>query len=188
MWSPFGPDTATGLVPTPHLLAFYACFFWFGAATYAAEGADTPLGRRWPVLLPLAVFVLLPAALVTIADRGAAALLQPAYAWAMSLGLIGLFHRCFSRERPTVRWLADASYWMYLVHLPLVFVIQTLLRDQPWPASAKFLTVVVVVTAIAAVTYRYGVRFTPIGWMLNGPRPFLAAAARAASQGEVRPG
>lgn len=37
MWTPFGPDTALGLLPTPHLLLFYGCFFWFGAGTYAAS-------------------------------------------------------------------------------------------------------------------------------------------------------
>jgi len=171
MWSPFGPDTATGLLPVPHLLMFYGCFFWFGAATYAAEGAETPLGRRWPVVLPLAVAVLFPTAIATIGDRAVATILQPVFAWAMSLGLVGLFRRCFARERPAVRWLSDASYWMYLVHLPMVIVSQAALRDFAWPAVAKFVVVVVVVVAAALVTYRWCVRFTPIGWLLNGSRP-----------------
>jgi peptidoglycan/LPS O-acetylase OafA/YrhL len=170
MWSPFGPDTALGILPTPPLLGFYGCFFWFGAATYAAEGPDTPLGARWSLLLPAALLVLLPAGLVTIGDRPLAALVQPAYAWAMSLGLIGLFRRWCSGDRPAVRWLSDASYWMYLVHLPLVIVAQVLLRDQPWPAVVKFLVVLVATVAVTLVTYRWCVRFTPIGRLLNGPR------------------
>jgi peptidoglycan/LPS O-acetylase OafA/YrhL len=170
MWSPFGPDTALGLLPAPHLFLFYGCFYWFGAATYAAEGGDTPLGRRWPLVLPLSLAVLFPAGLATIGDRGAAAVLQPLYAWGMSLGLIGLFRRCFARPSERVRWLSDASYWMYLVHLPLVVVCQVLLADASWPAVVKCLVVLVAVVALSLVSYRLFVRFTPIGWLLNGPR------------------
>jgi peptidoglycan/LPS O-acetylase OafA/YrhL len=169
-WAPFGPDTALGLVPTPHVLLFYACFFWFGAATFAAEGEASPLGRRWPLVLPLALVVLLPAGIATMADRPLAAVLHPAYAWGMSLGLIGLFRRCLARERPAVRWLSDASYWMYLSHLPVVVVAQALLHDRPWPAFVKFLAVLVATVAVTLVTYRWCVRFTPIGRLLNGPR------------------
>lgn len=169
-WAPFGPDTALGLVPAPHVLLFYACFFWFGAATFAAEGEASPLGRRWQFVLPLTLLVVFPAAIATLADRPLAAVLHPAYAWGMSLGLIGLFHRCLARERPAVRWLSDASYWMYLSHLPVVVVAQALLHDRPWPAVAKFLAVLVATVAVTLVTYRWCVRFTPIGRLLNGPR------------------
>jgi hypothetical protein len=93
----FGADTSFGLLPQPHLLVFYGCFYFFGVATFAAEGMETRLGDRWPLLLPAAT-VLFVAGIVTIGLRPAAAVLQPAYAWAMSLGLIGLFHR-FSPTR-----------------------------------------------------------------------------------------
>ena len=68
-------------------------------------------------------------------DRLLATVLQPAYAWAMSLGLIGLFCRLFPHPRSAVSWLADASYWMYLVHVPLVMVAQLLVREWPLPAG-----------------------------------------------------
>ncbi|MFM7137511.1 MAG: acyltransferase family protein [Planctomycetota bacterium] len=170
MWSPFGPDTALGLLPTPHLLLFYGCFFWFGAGTYAAEGTDTPLGRHWKILLPLSLLVLFPAGIATIGNLPATVVLQPAFAWVTAIGLIGLFRRTCSHPSAAARWLADASYWMYLAHLPLVIAIQTLLRDQPWPAGVKFLAVNAIAVVVLLVTYRWCVRYTPIGWLLNGPR------------------
>lgn len=176
MWSPYGPDTAVGLVPVPHLFLFYGCFFWFGAATYAAEGAETPLGRRWPVLMPAALFLFF-AGLATAADRPLAAIVQPAFAWCLSLGLIGLFRRFFSQERPWVRWLSDASYWMYLTHLPIVIACQSALINLPWPVALKLLVVLAVTIAGTLVTYRWCVRYTPIGWLLNGPRARTTPAA-----------
>jgi peptidoglycan/LPS O-acetylase OafA/YrhL len=170
MWSPFGPDTALGLLPQPHLLLFYGCFFWFGAGTYAREGLDATLGRRWQVVLPLSLLVVFPAAIATIGHPLMASTLQPAFAWGTSLGLIGLFRRFLSRPSAAFAWLADASYWMYLAHLPLVIIAQSFGRDLPWPAVVKFTLVSLFTVTVLLVTYRFCVRFTPIGWLLNGPR------------------
>jgi peptidoglycan/LPS O-acetylase OafA/YrhL len=165
----FGPDTTFGLLPQPHLLAFYGCFYFFGAATFAADGMQTRLGARWPLLLAAAV-VLFAAGVATIGLRPAAAVLQPAYAWAMSLGLIGLFHRLFPRPSARVAWLADAAYWMYLAHVPLVLAAQLAVRDWPLPGGVKFLLILLAVTAVLLVSYAWCVRPTIIGRILNGPR------------------
>ena len=167
----YGPDTSLGLLPKPHVLGFYACFFFFGVATFAAEGLDTSLGRRWKILL-LAAAVLLAAGVTTMNDRLLATILQPAYAWTMSLGLIGLFCRLFPHPSPVVAWLADASYWMYLVHVPLVMVAQLLVRQWPLPAAVKFLLILGLVTPLLLASYRWCVRSTVIGSLLNGPRAF----------------
>jgi peptidoglycan/LPS O-acetylase OafA/YrhL len=173
MTAGYGPDTSFGFLPRPHVLAFYACFYFFGVATFAAEGLDTRLGRHWSLLLPTAV-VLLVAGLVTINDRLLASVLQPAFAWTMSLGLIGLFSRFCSRHSPLMSWMADASYWMYLVHVPLVMLAQLVVRPWAMPADLKFLVVMAMVTPVLLLSYRYGVRFTAIGRLLNGPRGMSA--------------
>lgn len=185
MGSAFGPDTSVALLPPPHLLLYYGCFFWFGAAACAAADGGPPggtttmagLSRRWRTLLAVGVIVLLPAVIVTSAQRTVATVLQPAYAWGMSLGMIGLFHHCFSRPSGTVRWLADASYWMYLAHLPLVFIAQFVVRDWPWPVAVKLPLVVAVVTAVLLASYRWLVRDTLVGRLLDGPRPAAAPAS-----------
>jgi peptidoglycan/LPS O-acetylase OafA/YrhL len=171
----FGPDTSFGLLPQPHLLAFYGCFYFFGAATFAAEGMETRLGARWPLLLPVAAACLI-AGLATVAVRPATILLQPAYAWTMSLALIGLFQRCFPHPSARLAWLADASYWMYLAHVPLVLAAQIAVREWPLPGVVKFLLILVTVTAVLLVSYAWCVRPTIIGRILNGPRK---AASRA---------
>ena len=165
----YGPDTSLGLLPKPHVLGFYACFFFLGVATFAAEGLDTRLGGRWKLLLPASA-VLLVAGIATLNDRSLATFLQPAYAWTTSLGLIGLFCRLFPHPRPAVSWLADASYWMYLVHVPLVIVAQLLVRQWPLPAGVKFLLILAMVTPLLLASYRWCVRSTVIGSLLNGPR------------------
>ena len=167
----YGPDTSLGLLPKPHVLGYYACFYFYGVATFAAEGIDTRLGRHWKFLLPAAA-VLFVAGLATMNDRTLATILQPAYAWTMALALIGLFHRLFPHPRPAVSWLADASYWMYLVHVPLVMAAQLLIRQWPLPAEMKFVVILAMVTLLLLASYRWCVRYTAIGSLLNGPRDF----------------
>jgi len=172
----YGPDTSLGILPLPHMLVFYACFYFFGVATFAEEGLGTRLGRHWHLLLPTAI-ALFVAGIATIDNRMLASVLQPAYAWTMSLGLIGLFSRFGSRPSPVMSWLADASYWMYLIHVPLVMVAQLAVRSWALPADLKFLVVMALVTPVLILSYRYGVRSTAVGRLLNGPRTTAPAAA-----------
>ena len=72
--------------------------------------------------------------------------------------------------------LADASYWMYLIHVPLIIVAQLLVREWPLPANVKFLLILATVMPILLATYRWCVRFTPIGRLLNGPRDVSTAS------------
>ena len=130
---------------------------------------ETRLGARWQWLLPAAT-LLFVAGIATIGIRPADAVLQPTYAWAMGLGLIGLFQRFFSQPSARVAWLADAAYWMYLAHVPLVLAAQIAIREWPLPGIVKFLLILVAVTAVLLVTYAWCVRPTILGRILNGPR------------------
>ena len=170
----YGPDTSFGLLPKLHLFGYYACFYFFGCATFEVEGLNTTAGRRWKILLPLAA-VLFLAGIATMNNRMLATVLQPAYAWTMALGLIGVFnHLCskplLARSNSAMSWLADASYWMYLVHVPLVMVVQWIVRQWSLPADVKFLIILAVVTPLLLISYRWCVRYTFLGRMLNGPR------------------
>jgi hypothetical protein len=69
-----------------------------------------------------------------------------------------------------VRYLSDSSYWLYLAHLPLVIAGQILLLPLPWPPFVKFVVLLAVSTALLLASYRWGVRDTVVGRLLNGPR------------------
>lgn len=134
--------------------------------------ADT-LGRRWPVVLPVSVVVVFAVGLAVtylpeVRSWEASQVLQVLHAWGMCLGLIGLFRVLLTRERPSVRYLADASYWIYLVHLPLVIGAQIVVRDWALPSGIKFLLISGGVTAGLLLSYQASVRHTPIGTLLNG--------------------
>lgn len=99
-------------------------------------------------------------------------------------GVIGLFVRYFERPSPAMRYLGDASYWIYLAHFPLVVALGGVMSTTGLPLAAKFVVTVVATVAILLVAYRYGVRYTGIGRILNGPRP-RPGGARAAARMET---
>lgn len=89
-------------------------------------------------------------------------------AWA--LAFVGVFVRYVRRENKALRYLADASYWMYLLHLPLVMALQTWLMDLPWHWGVKFVMINVFSALILLASYEVGVRYTWIGAVLSGQK------------------
>ena len=117
------------------------------------------------------------------AGRAAYALAYTAAIGHAVLGLIGAAQRFCTRERPWLRSLADASYWFYLAHVPVVFGLQVWMADWPLHWSLKLPLVLAITLALLAASYEGFVRTTVIGEVLNGRRRVRpgAAALRAPS-------
>jgi peptidoglycan/LPS O-acetylase OafA/YrhL len=90
-------------------------------------------------------------------------------------GLTGAFLYFFSRERPSVRYLADASYWCYLVHLIPIVLLQMAVAPLTMPGALKFLIVLGGSMTVLLLSYAYGVRYTFVGAILNGRKSRNAA-------------
>jgi glucans biosynthesis protein C len=90
--------------------------------------------------------------------------------WLFAFGITGLFLRFLNRPRPAIRYVVDASYWVYLVHLPVVMWLMALMTPVEWPALAKGGTVLLGATVICFISYDLLARNTFIGKVLNGRR------------------
>jgi hypothetical protein len=180
----FGPDTSAGPLPIPHVLAYYAIFFGFGALYFGVDDRSGRVGGQWWLPLSIGLLVVFPLgmalsqgwpglpglALNPLPRRVLAVLLPAVYPWLLSFGLMGLFRRVCPVENSTLRYLSDSAYWLYLAHLPLIIAAQYVVRDWPLPALPKFVLIVAVVTSFLLWTYQSLVRYTWLGRFLNGPR------------------
>ncbi|QTN39835.1 acyltransferase family protein [Cryomorphaceae bacterium] len=90
--------------------------------------------------------------------------------WGLIFGITGAFIRYGSDHSPTMRYVSDSSYWVYLVHLSWTAFLPGLLADWAVPSTVKFLTVAAITSVFCFVTYHYIVRATFIGAFLNGRR------------------
>ena len=186
-------ETDGSLLPPLRLLAAYGIFFVFGWLEHGRGGSfghlrDRCLARVFGGFffhsLHLAVIVphvgAAPAE-AALAHRTGMVLLAVSM-WLFVLGFLGLFRRWLDAASPGWRYFSDASYWMYLVHLPLTVALPPLLSGWEAPGLIKFALALGAAFAITLVTYHYGVRSTWVGKRLNGRRYPRTLPWRASAQ------
>jgi len=171
------PDT--GLVPNLAATVGFGTAFGFGWLLHRQRDLLGAVQRWWAVNLVAAValtaacFWLLGdspifAPIAAGGTKTALALCYAAGVWSWTLGLTGAALRFLTRERPAIRYVADASYWIYLVHLPVVMALQVLVYPLPLPAEAKWAMVTSGAFLILIASYHLLVRHSWLGRWLGG--------------------
>ncbi|MDU0354329.1 acyltransferase family protein [Paraglaciecola aquimarina] len=88
----------------------------------------------------------------------------------MCLFLLVTGKTIFSQQNVAMRAIANSSYWIYIVHLPVLWVIQFALLDVQLPLLLEFLISSLGTLAIGYLSYLVLIKHTPIGWLLNGKK------------------
>ena len=171
----FGPSTSVFLKPDWIKLGYYAIFFGYGAICFPHKGFHEKVGRFWPVYFALAtIFFIAVLTIIENKDEGSnyklISIYSSLFAWLMIFGLIGLFRKMFSQENKKVRFVSDSAYWLYIAHLPLIQIIQFWVSDWPLPSFIKLMVVCIATTLLLLISYRYFIRHSAIGTMLNGKK------------------
>jgi peptidoglycan/LPS O-acetylase OafA/YrhL len=172
-------DRFNSFVPEPFRLLHNAVFFVVGVHLHRLRhNLDKLTAYGWTyLLLSIPVFacraVLIRWDLTHALDSGlalASAASGGLFCWLLTFGLLGLAVGVLNRPRPALRYLADSSYWVYLIHLPIVGLLQVDLYPVIAPAAVKFSIVLSVTLAVALASYHVCVRHTVIGVVLHGRR------------------
>ncbi|MCE4554113.1 acyltransferase family protein [Roseateles cellulosilyticus] len=191
------PTPDHSLVPELPATLAYGTAFSFGWLVHRAPGALSALRARWLPHLVLAIassavclYVMKTQPPVGMAQQPLLvfALAFVASAWSWSFAVTGVALRFLSGHRPAVRYVADASYWIYLVHLPVVAALQVWVGDWPLHWAVKYPLVMLASLALLLLSYHALVRSTLIGQVLNGrrhPRQAVAPSPVAAPTGDV---
>ncbi len=183
-WTPFFgiPTPDTGLVPNATALTAFGTAFGLGFLLDRRRDLLGSIERLWPVFTVVALGVGTAAMvmvggpvpeLAPVTDPDVKAPLAAVMAlavFASTFAVLSLALRFASGHSAVRRYLADASYWVYIVHLPLVMVGQILVVNETWPWFVKFGAVVGGTMAISLLTYELLVRHSFVGGWLNGRR------------------
>jgi glucans biosynthesis protein C len=111
-----------------------------------------------------------PRPIVDHATRLAGCVCYALAIWTTTFAVIGLALRFLSGFSATRRYIADASYWLYLIHLPIVMALQVVVSQLDWPWPAKFVTILLVAVPVMFASYQLLVRYSVIASVLNGRR------------------
>lgn len=171
-------DTPTSVLPSIRVLVAYAVFFSFGWLLYLRRDLVPSFGRRpWRYVaagMVMSVLYLLSVLQSPFtgptAAHAVAAMVAGVAIWLLVFGVTGLFVRYVDHPSPLQRYAADASYWIYLLHLPVISILVGLLAPVALPAAAKFTVVLVGTLVVTVLSYHFVVRSTVVGVFLNGRR------------------
>ena len=182
-----GPDVDTpdrGLSWNGPVLALYSLHFGLGWWLFRNPDILAGLARRWWMFLLLGLAASAPTslgvgALYGYLSSGTAPVAAVKWLTASGvsltmmgsvLGWIGCFVRFFNRPSARIRYVANASYWIYLAHLPVVVALQIVGASWRWPWWIELPLLNVVAFLLLFASYHVGVRFTWVGAWLNGHR------------------
>lgn len=198
-WSSWtGLPAPLALLPQAPSLVGYGTAFGFGWLAHRQMDRLLALERQWLVFLSLAVG--LSAAALYLG--GTTPRFQPTLAgrdlivyclvyfvamWCWIFGLTGAAVRFLSDASPVRRYVADSSYWLYLMHLPVLAFFAGFLHGVPLHWTIKYLLQVAGTLAVLFVSYRHLVRSTFIGAILNGRRYPRGGVAQPATPSAVSP-
>lgn len=196
-WHWFGiPTPDMSLVPNLAATVAYGTAFAVGWVLQRQPSSMSALARHWKSNLLLAATAtgtclamvgLQPPVATTVPGAPETWGYAFAYAvsgWAWSLAAIGLALRFLPDPSPARRYLADASYWIYLVHVPVVMAAQVLLSRIASPWWLEYPLGLAAAMGLLLASYHGLVRGTWIGRRLGGPgvgmaERSLSGAARA---------
>jgi len=196
-WGMDTPDKS--LIPHVPTLAVYCGFFLLGWLLHRQEGLIGQFSRITAgriVLCGVSVGLNLWLSAFQLDAghpyiewiRSAYSLTYAVMMWSLAVLVIGLFKRYLDRPSRTVRYVADASYWLYLVHLPIVIWLQIAFAELPLHWSFKLAAISLLTIGLSLVLYDLVVRPTLIGKILNGRRKERVLFRRKSAESKLQPG
>ena len=183
LWPFHGGQVHEGFIYfKPHLpsLAYYGSFFVLGYVFHYYRDFLPALARNVPswavlaaILFPLAMY----ASYLDNSARGAdfvlhlgAVLANALCTWTLIYLFVGSALRFFDRDSPWILYVSQSSYWVFLVHMPLVFLAGWWLVQFDFPSALKFLLVCGFTALASFLTFHYWVQRTWMSDFLHGRR------------------
>ena len=175
-------------IPSLKAIAFYGAFYFVGWVFFVRQSLLDVIGKFWPYLamvslvFALVFCFLLPSNPVPLEQAMAFVGKAPEltavhFALSVSAGVLACYlsfvclwaaFRFGNKNNALLRYLSDGSYWVYIVHLPIVFYLQYYFHDKYLPLMPEFLIISAVTLGLGYLSYALLVRRSPIGWLLNG--------------------
>lgn len=170
-------DTPLGFAPNLPVLVFHAVFFlwgWFVHPNAAQSLRD--YAERVVVfgLLALGCLGLALPDLLAGAHGGASTgpsvlglLGSAGFSVALTATVLGLGARLMTKANPAIRVISDSAYWCYIVHLPVVVLLQIGMSQVGLPGPIELLVVFGGAMAVSFGSYWYGVRGRWLGRLVG---------------------
>jgi peptidoglycan/LPS O-acetylase OafA/YrhL len=185
------PPASDSLIPLWPLLGYYVLFLAFGfGVSYQPDIVSRIEGRPWiyalitAVTFPFAWALFRPEPVMNGAplDHLAATVVLGVMTWSALFTVWGFFARFAATESRFWRYVSDASYWVYVIHIIFLAPVQTLFARTEIDAGYRYALTLLITFTLSFLTYALFIRHSPVGTFLHGRRPSKRQLRREAAQ------
>ena len=173
--------TDTDWVPQHDLLFFYTGCFVIGAVVYLSRVDLDSFRKHWRFYVMVGVSCAIARYFDSHHGRTLPwsgngmrfegyVITQALSCVSLTAGSLGLFLHSARHNSAGWRYLSDSSYWVYIVHLPLVLHLTWLCLLFPIPLTAYPVVGLLLTLIVSYASYEFLVRTTWLGKLLNGRR------------------
>jgi glucan biosynthesis protein C len=152
-------------------LIFYMLCYSFGWFLYKNKNIFQSLSLKAGLFVGAGI-ILFGVKLITITNENycLSVFLNSYISVLLVLGLTGLANRIHQSYSPIIQYLSYSSYWIYLIHVPIVIFLSGFLIGFHLNVFIKFTIVLTLTFMISILSYHFLVRGTFIGKYLNGKK------------------
>lgn len=165
----------TGISPHLIYLLFYFIFFYSGWVINKVPISLNWITRNSIVLASVGCILSVLIFYITwnfndITYSGFLKVLISIQIVSMVIGILGLFLKYFTSESKFWKYISDASYWMYIIHLGIVCFLQIFFSVINLAPVLRFPLVLTITLSVCLLSYHLFVRYTVLGEYLHGKR------------------
>ncbi|MDI9337311.1 MAG: acyltransferase family protein [Alphaproteobacteria bacterium] len=149
----------------------FSIFFGFGWIVAQTDSLENIIYKKPFLLLSFALILFLCFFIFRLkikANFELMCILTAIYSILLIFGIISIFFKYFNQFSPKLNLLSKSSYWIYLIHFPIVVFLFGFVSFIPKLIFIKFLVVSSVTLFIGLLSYRYLVKDTWINKFLSG--------------------
>tara|TARA_B100000579_G_scaffold390795_1_gene365536 strand:- start:14893 stop:15981 length:1089 start_codon:yes stop_codon:yes gene_type:complete len=169
------PATDLSFFPHWSILGYYFTFFLFGALFFSLKNNGQRFIERISKIqiffywIPVASFIIC----LIVEDNKIymlGELFNFIFTWSSILVIVLIFYKFINKSSSKIRYLSNASYYIYIIHIPFIILLQGMFSRLEIHHLIKFIMIIFLVTIFSIITYHYFVRNTFIGILLNGKK------------------
>ena len=175
-------DTPIGFFPESRILIYYSIFFYFGWMVKRYPETLAIITKNKNIYLGIAILNILFLSIIflnfsthystnIIKFMICYFICRASYAvctWCLMFTIIGYLQTYLNKENKLIRYLSDSSYWLYIMHLPLILFLQNYLFNNAILGLGKPIVIFSISLFMLLIIYHFIILSTFLKYLLDG--------------------
>jgi fucose 4-O-acetylase-like acetyltransferase len=161
--------TASAVTPDNSMIGFYLIIFLLGWFGFQNQLLITNFRKYWYLFLTVGVIGYFAHLATSEQLDFDYRVIYYGASLNLSFAILGLIQIFITKPNLIVSYFSQGSYWIYIIHLPIVLLILTLLDGFNFPMVMRFVIVLIFTILLTVASYQFLVRHKAIGRLLGEP-------------------